>query len=72
MAKKLAPRKNDKEPKNPKKPASEIKIGDEVIVNGLRFVVVKIDEFEKEYCFVDKYACDYYVDKNKNVEYVKE
>ena len=72
MAKKILARNNDKEPKNPKKKASEVKIGDEIIVKGLRFVVVQIDEFKNEYCYVDKYACDYYVEKDKNVEYIEE
>lgn len=68
---KLAARNNDKEPKNPKKKANEVEIGDEIIVGGLQFEVVQIDELEKKYCFVDKYACDYYVEKDKSVEYLK-
>ena len=67
MAKRLAKRNNDNEPKNPTKPIEEIKTGDEVIVNGLQFTVVQIDELPSKRCLVDKYACDYYIKHGEKV-----
>lgn len=72
MAKRLAKRSNDKEPKNPTKPIEKIEIGDVVIVNGSKFQVYQIDELPTKRCLVDKYACDYYVEKGKNVEIIIE
>lgn len=68
----LTKRNNDKEPRNPTKPIEEVKVGDEVIVNGLQFVVNKIDELPNKRCLVDKYACDYYVKHGEKVEIVSE
>ena len=70
MAKRLATRNNDREPKNPTKPIEEIKTGDEVIVNGLQFTVVQIDELPSKRCLVDKYACDYYIKHGEKVEII--
>ena len=70
MAKRLAKRNNDNEPKNPTKPIEEIKIGDVVIVNGLQFQVYQIDELPNKRCLVDKYACDYYIKHGEKVEII--
>ena len=70
MAKRLAKRNNDNEPKNPTKPIEEIKTGDEVIVNGLQFTVVQIDDLPNKRCLVDKYACDYYIKHGEKVEII--
>ena len=70
MAKRLAKRNNDNEPKNPTKPIEEIKIGDVVIVNGLQFTVVQIDDLPNKRCLVDKYACDYYIKHGEKVEII--
>ena len=70
MAKRLPTRNNDSKPKNPTKPIEEIKTGDEVIVNGLQFTVVQIDELPSKRCLVDKYACDYYIKHGEKVEII--
>ena len=70
MAKRLATRNNDSKPKNPTKPIEEIKTGDEVIVNGLKFTVHQIDELSTKRCLVDEYACDYYVRHGEKVEII--
>ena len=72
MAKKLATRNNSKEPKNPTKPIEKIKIGDDVIVNGLKFTVHQIDELPTKRCLVDEYACDYYVRHGEKVEIISD
>lgn len=63
-------KRNNREPRNPTKPVNEIQIGDEVIVGDIQFVVVQIDELKEKRCLVDKYACDYYVRRNENVEVI--
>ena len=70
MAKKLVTRNNNKEPKNPTKPIEEIEIGDEVIVNGLQFTVVQIDDLPDKRCLVDRYACDYYIKHGEKIEVI--
>lgn len=71
MAKKLIKRNTKKESDKPTKPIEEVKIGDEVIVNGLQFKVYQIDDLPNKFCLVDKYACDYYAKKGDKVELVK-
>ena len=70
MAKRLATRNNSKEPKKPTKTIEEIKIGDEVIVNGLQFTVAQIDDLPNKRCLVDRYACDYYIKHGEKVEII--
>lgn len=73
MAAKLVKRnKENKKEEKPTKSIEEVKIGDEVIVNNLKFIVYKIDILEDQYCLVDKYACDYYVKKGSRVEIINE
>lgn len=71
MAKRLAKRVNDKEPKKPTKPIEDIKVGDVVVVNGLQFQVYQIDELSNKRCLVDRYACDYYIKFGEKVEIIK-
>ena len=52
------------------KPASEIKIGDNVKIDDLDFTVYQIDKTKNGYCFVDRYACDYNVTKNQKIEII--
>ena len=52
------------------KPASEIKIGDNVKIDDLEFTVYQIDKTKNGYCFVDMYACDYNVTKNQKIEII--
>lgn len=68
---KLAKRVNDKEPKKPTKPIEEIKVGDVVVVNGLKFKVCQIDELSNKRCLVDRYACDYFIKHGEKVEIIK-
>lgn len=73
MAARLVKRNSEKKKEEkPTKRIEEVKIGDEVIVNNLKFVVYKIDILDDQYCLVDKYACDYYVKKGNKVEIVNE
>lgn len=67
---KLSKRIRNKEPKNPTKKVEDIKIGDTVIVNDLQFQVCQIDNLGDKICLVDKYACDYYIQKEKNIEVI--
>lgn len=67
---KLVKRNNNKEPKNPTKKVEDIKVGDIVIVNDLQFEVYQIDNLEDKICLVDKYSCDYYIQKGKDVEVI--
>lgn len=71
MAKRLSSRNTKKKQEKevlPTKLATEVKVGDEITVKGLSFIVYQIDILEDKLCFVDKYACDYYVNKNEKVE----
>ena len=72
MAKRLNSRNTTKKKQEkevlPTKLATEVKVGDEITVKGLSFIVYQIDILEDKLCFVDKYACDYYVGKNEKVE----
>ena len=72
MAKRLSSRNTTKKKQEkevlPTKLATEVKVGDEITVKGLSFIVYQIDILEDKLCFVDKYACDYYVNKNEKVE----
>ena len=72
MAKRLNSRNTTKKKQEkevlPTKLATEVKVGDEITVKGLSFIVYQIDILEDKLCFVDKYACDYYVNKNEKVE----
>lgn len=71
MAKRLSSRNTKKKQEKevlPTKLATEIQVGEEVTIKDLSFVVYQIDVLEDKLCFVDKYACDYYVDKNEKVE----
>ena len=70
MAKRSATRNNDNKQKNPTKPIEEIKTGDEVIVNGLQFTVVQIDDLPNKRCLVDRYACDYYIRHGEKIEVI--
>lgn len=54
------------------KPANEVKIGDNVKIDDLEFMVYQIDKTKNGYCFVDRYACDYNVTKNQKVEIISE
>lgn len=67
---KLVKRNNNKESKNPTKKVEDIKIGDIVIINNFQFQVYQIDNLEDKICFVDKYACDYYIQKGKYLEVI--
>ena len=72
MAKRLNSRNTTKKKQEkevlPTKLATEVKVGEEITIKDLSFVVYQMDVLEDKLCFVDKYACDYYVSKNEKVE----
>lgn len=53
------------------KSASELAVGDTVMIDDMTFKIYQIDKTKNGFCLVDKYACDYNVTKNQKIEIIK-